>query len=557
MKNLLKIASIKLSPVFVVLITIAFAIFAFAMINLARLPTPEEKRQAFDRQMEDLMIAEEAQAMGGTVEEVKLRHQQAAKTNRLILELKKAMEQKDNTAVVKLIGELKDELPKRFPGMFRYAVNSNNEQAFHALLKAGLPCNRLSHVGGQAFKEAVLTDNPAFLQLLFENNCDYSARTQHDSLENSIVKSSHPERIFLLPKTTVNNKYYEQALLNAIQKKLPQSALTLLDFGINPNVIAKRRNKSALYLSLSVDRKKNTEMVGVAMRLIQKGANIGTYAVGGNALLLAIKNGHVDIIGEMLTRDPDYLQRENLGETAFSTAFLYIKVSELRRDVLSLLLKNGVDPSKFKNGGIDWLMKAVKFQDVKLVEQLLDAGINPNIINNMRLVLGVAKNINTAQREIVNQSFDTEFVKNPDKDKIKIVTLLEQRGATNDFLAIVRKEKGIGSDRDCQYGHRITLKPGSIAKQHTARKQQKLVTTPTKTERKRIDAFLCAVAIADCTNQGFGSDDCMRSIKTCDNTKAYQGSLCCTNEIQKHYFEARCSGFDVKESIHWSALAEQ
>jgi hypothetical protein len=553
MKNLLKIASIKLSPVFVVLITVAFAIFAFAMINLARLPTPEEKRQAFDQQMEDLMIAEEAQAMGGTVEEVKFRNQQVASTNRLIQELKNSIAQKDNAAVVKLISELKDDLPKRFPGMYRYAVNSNNEHAFRALLMAKLPCNRLSHVGGQAYKEAILADNPAFLQLLFEKNCDYSARTEHDNLENSIVKSSHPERIFLLPKTTVDNKYYEQALLKAINKKLSQSALTMLDLGVNPNTISKRRNKSALYLSLNVDRKKDTNMLDVAMRLVQKGAKIGTNANGGNALIVAVRKGHLGLIREMLAGDPDYLRRENLGETVFTSAFLYIKDVELRRGVISLFLENGVKPSKFKNGGIEWLMKAVRFQDAILVDQLLNAGIDPNIRSNMRLVLGVAKNIKIPQYEIMKNTVDADISSSPDKDKI--IAMLEQRGATDDLLAIVRKEKGIESSADCRLGQRIEYKPGSIAKQYTENKHKKLTANLAKHKSKRIDALLCTVVLADCTNQGFGSDDCMHSIQTCGDSETNQDSLCCTNEIQKRYFKARCSGFDVKEAIRWSVVS--
>ncbi len=555
MKNFFKTGSIKLSPVFVVLVLISFAIFAFVMINLVRLPTPEEKRQAFEQQMDAAMIAEEAQAMGGTVEEVKLRHQQAANTNKLIQELKKAIKQADNAVLEELISELKDDLPKRFPGMFFYAINSNNEYAFGVLLEAGLPCNRLSHVGGQAFKAAIVAETPAFLQLLFENSCDYSAHTEHDSLENSIVRSIHPERIVLIPKVPEDNSYQEQALLNAISKKLSQSALTMLDLGINPNAISKRRNKSALYLSLNADRKKNKDMLDVAMRLIQKGAKIGTKSIGGNALLLAVKKGHLEVIREMLTHDPDYLQREKFGETAFSSAFLYIKEVELRRNVLSLFLKKGVNPSKFKNGGIDWLIKAVLFQDPTLVKLLLDAGIDPNIPSNMRLVLNIAKNINKLQDQTLEKITAIEPVNSLEKDNI--ISILEQHGATDDLLAIIRKEKGIELSADCRFGQKIEFKPGSIAKEYTDSMQKKSAAQPTNSERKKIDAFLCAVAVDDCTNQGFGSDDCMQSVQACSTDETVQYFPCCTQRIQKRYYDARCSGFDVKESTRWSVVGEK
>lgn len=133
--------------------------------------------------------------------------------------------------------------------------------------------------------------------------------------------------------------------------------------------------------------------------------------------------------------------------------------------------------------------------------------------------------------------------------------MLEQRGATDDLLAIVRKEKGIEASADCQLGQRIEYKLGSIAKQYTENKHKKLAANLAKNERKKIDALLCAVVLTDCTNQGFGSDDGMRSIQTCGDSKMYQHSLCCTGEIQKRYFKARCSGFDVKEAIRWSVVS--
>jgi len=37
----------RLSPIFIILIVIVVGVFAYAMINLGQLPTPEEEREAF------------------------------------------------------------------------------------------------------------------------------------------------------------------------------------------------------------------------------------------------------------------------------------------------------------------------------------------------------------------------------------------------------------------------------------------------------------------------------------------------------------------------------
>jgi hypothetical protein len=133
-----------------------------------------------------------------------------------------------------------------------------------------------------------------------------------------------------------------------------------------------------------------------------------------------------------------------------------------------------------------------------------------------------------------------------------IISLLEQSGATDDLLAIVRADNGIESIAACKLGHEITLNSGDIAEKYRLRQNKQSEQQSTRKNKKNIQKR-CSIALFDCTNQGFGADDCMRSIQTCNTSGTGLTNLCCTNEHQKQYFDARCSGLDVLESVKWSA----
>jgi ankyrin repeat protein len=647
------------------------------MINLVRLPTPEEKRLESIRQMEEVMIAEEAQAMGGTVEEVKRRHEDNYKKNELTQSLVKAIKQKDDVAVAKLIHELKDD-PKRLSNIFVNAANANNEYAFRTLLETGIPCDYSSHPGAQAFMAAISSETPIFLSLLLEKQCNYIPHSESDSLGKRIVQSRYPEKIFQISENLIDSKYRDEALLKAINKKMSQQVLTMLDLDANPNAVSKRRNMGALSLSLRnnmpkvamhliqkgamietehlvgrfevlswaimhgyldiaqevvkrypdyirrkslgqsalkaafflKDTKQQTKalkflhssieqsefdevflndiiryrkskialamldlgvnpnafsksanasalflslqksMPDVAMHLIQQGAGIGVEDLSNgqyDVLSTAIKKGYLDVAREMLRRNPNYIQREGLSQTVLTAALYALKDMELRREAVTLLLKHGVEPSKTKNGGIRWLIQTVELQDPILVRQLLNSGIDPNIRSKMRLALGVAKAINNRKAFGVAKP-ETSANKN------EIIAILKQNGATDDLLAIVRKEKGIDLDVNCRVGRLVSIDTKAIVEKYAQHIQNNSATN----SMGKNDLISCVVATANCANQGYGADDCMRSVQTCDATEAEQ-SLCCTNKLKQRYFEARCSQLDVSESKRWmmGAVSEQ
>ena len=540
MKSLFQTVSIKLSPIFIVLIIVTFSIFAFAMINLIRLPTPEEKRLESTRQMEAIIIAEQAQAMGGTVEEVKFRNQENNRKNKLLQNLIKAINQQDDIAVSSLIHQLKND-NKILSNVFTYAVNSNNEHAFRTLLETGVSCDYPSLIGTQAFMVAISSETPAYLNMLLEKKCSYSAHSDSDSLGKRIVQSRYPEKIFQLPENLVENKYRDEGFLKAINKKRSQQVMAMLDLSANPNA-TNHRHMSALYLSLL------NNMPKVALRLVQKGAKIEAKHLVGRYEVLswAIMKGYLDIADEIINRNPEYIRRNDLDRAVLSAAFYALKDKKLRQEALTLLLQNGVEPQKMQNGGIRWLIKAVELQDPILVKQLLDTGIDPNIRSKMRIVLGVAESIDNSKSFGVDKP-------DVDIDKNKIIAVLKQYGATNNFLAIVRDEKGVDLNLNCSLGREVKIETKTVAEKYLQRTQN----NPETKLMNNNELVMCRIATANCTNQGFGMDSCMRSIQVCGISDTNQAPICCPSSLKKRYFEARCSGLDVSESTHWMALGNQ
>jgi len=301
----------KISPIFVILITIAVAAFVYAMINIGRLPTPEEKREAFDQQIKNAMIAEEVQATGLSPEEVKRRWQKRDEKQRLMVELNNGINQKDNKLVSESLRKLtKMDFYETGGFVFRNAIVVDNEKAFRILLKKGIPCNNQSATGKSAFQAAISTANPSYIKMLLDNNCGYEKNSKQPSLEDRIINSAHPDKLFLLSEKYINPDYKNRAFLNALKRGMYEQVQTMLNLGANPNI------PNSLTASLFASDSK------ISFLLINNGADITAKSTKGvHVLTTALMKGKVDVAREILRRDPDYIQREKIEHRILSYIF--------------------------------------------------------------------------------------------------------------------------------------------------------------------------------------------------------------------------------------------
>ena len=516
----------NISPLFITFIIITFSIFAFAMINLSLLPTPEEKRKEIEQQMNNIILAEEAQATGKTIEELKGQKKRALNQQEIVHNINQAVLRSDIAQLKELLSGLNTP-PKNSTALVS-AVYAKNTDAFSLLLAANFPCSNDTDAGSRAFSASISSETPDFLKLLIENNCRYIELNNQKNLGERIAKSSSPAKIFLLPHLNLVEKFGDKALQHAIRKRREKQALTMIELGANTNT------ENTLELSI----KSNTP--AVALALIKKGAVIKDEKRKGHRfsiLIEAIKRGFINVSKEILVRDPNYITRNELEESVY-IASLSIRNQEIRRKSISLALKYGVQLEKLRDKGSHGLIKAIFYQDELIVEQLLEAGVNPNYPDGLNLALIVAKNIHSSRykqsRKIYGMTQGTSLEKEQ-----RIISLLEKYGAIDNFLKAVMKIKGVKTIATC----RLDKKPKIAFDQVKNNKSQ---TAPLNSY------WQCVNAATTCNNQGFGADECLRSIPSCDTDD--KTAICCESKIKKQYFIGRCSGLLVQETMGWLKL---
>jgi len=333
----------------------------------------------------------------------------------------------------------------------------------------------------------------------------------------------------LFPLTEINKDQYEFAFFNAIEKHKTDTALEFIDRGVNPDMVKKSKYGllSALALSIKLNEPK------IAVRLIEKGANFINKKGSMNQrypLLEALRMKQVSVVKAILERDPKIIRREKLTDDFFMLSRSLYK-ADPDFNVIKMAFQNGLYPSDFKSNGIEILLKAIRTGNLILVEQLLKIGVDPNQPYKMKMALTEAKRY-----------------QNPNTNKITDLLILND--ATDDYLAVVRKQRSIKNEPNCTIGEKVNL---------TDLKSQIMNFSKRKLDRmiKQKDG-ICLSAIALCANDGNGSDDCVKTIKTCKKPDIYMSSevstkvnICCSAEFKKGYEKARCSGLNVMETYKW------
>ncbi len=388
----MKKSSAQLSPVFIILSVIAVSFFSYAMYNLSQLPTPEEKRKEFDAYNNELMIAEEAQVTGKTIEEIKNKRNADARKQQLKRDLQKGVESKNDELIIQSLKKLgTKELGSSY--FLHNAMQLNNESALHLLLKNGVPCNYSSYTGGQAFAEATRSSNPKYIEILLDYNCSYDVDTKNlrpeesPSLEESIIKSPYPLKIYQLSEKHIQSGYKNKAFSSAICRGYYEQVASMLKLGANPNTYF--NGKSPLHHSLICNKPK------ISFLLIEKGADILSKSEGRHVLTMAFAKGEIGVVKELLSRDPNYINRENIEHSIISSIFHLNKNKDSIRASISLLTEKGVSPSSILNK-YPWLRKAINLQDSLLAEQLLELG------NGLYDVKTIQKSIKYIEKRDIN-----------------------------------------------------------------------------------------------------------------------------------------------------------
>jgi ankyrin repeat protein len=379
-----------LSPTFIVLTVIAVSFFSYAMFNLGRLPTPEEKRKEFETYAEELQIAEEAQSTGVTIDAIKRKRKEDDRKFKLKSDLQKGIASNNESIVITSLEQINtDDLSATF--ILGDAIQNNNLKILQIMLNKGMNCNSSSVSGRNAFHKAIISNKSDYLKMLIDHGCSYNINdevgTNKKTLGERIVRSPLPIKIFNLSEKYVDPKYREKAFSYAISKGYYEQVATMLTLGMTPET----RIDGYTPLHLSLLSKKSD----ISFLLIRNGASILTKSKGIHVLTTAFMKGEVDVAKEILTQDPNYIHREQIEHTIISKIFHLDKNPKTVRASLKLLVENSVPASSIVKS-YPWLRKAINLQDSILAEQLLTlgSGIYDQTTINKALKYVESRNIN-------------------------------------------------------------------------------------------------------------------------------------------------------------------
>jgi len=512
----------KPSLLFAILAGIALVIFGAAMINLMSMPSFEEKREIQSQKNLEQSLRQAANKAGVSYEEYKRDYDERLRENKKIAqrqstlrnlrsELIAIFQNKDDLAFDEAIAKIKkDEFELSFSDIYSQIIKNDHHYAFNHVLKAGISCHYNSNTGVGAYTAATNSNHEKYLEQLLEHGCDTSEKENSISLSDLILKSKYRHRVLLLPNIKLKDSVLNVLLLDAIKDGSLELVTSLIERGASPNLHQDYRSP----LSASLLNKQPE----ITILLIENGATVKQ-----STFVSAVGDGYYKLASEILKREPKYLNSEMVLRRLFAS-----ENSKLRNDGIKYLIAQGFKFNKLDNTGIQWLINAIELKDLPLVTILLGQGVDPRKRYKFKTALGAAKSIES-------------------ENMPEIIKLLDQYNATDDILAMVREEKGIESNENCDLGSKVNYKQGEIANNVLREAEEDTI----KANELIKPEIGCSAVSADCINQGFGSDDCIYSVPVCKNNKTLIDSLCCPNEFKEEYFIARCSGLSVRETLNW------
>ena len=372
-------------------------------------------------------------------------------------------------------------------------------------------------VNSEFLEASINSHNAAPFEVLVAANCV--------NIQSSQARNKLSDQILLLPEPQraafFNALSSSSAMQKSILKKMFEAdeQQVVVDY-LSQSMINKDttlNGKSLLVTSILEDKALVTTTL-LEMSAERKGE--APY-YKNNALLAAVKQKNLEIFKRLTSAYPQDLDDFDMIEKLFNAM-----ADDSLNDFTQVLIKHNPRILEMSHVKIRMLPKAVVNGDVALVTYLLEQGVSPNQISIRKTILALA-------------------LEQEKESSAEVVQVLRKHGALESVLDIARKKRGISADDVCKHAEQ------KVADKEIFITALKLLKENLKGEEvsEWSEAQLCETGIVYCRDQGAGVDACMASISSCPSDGG--NAVCCPSEIKEQYFEGRCAGLGVIETVTW------
>ena len=187
-----------------------------------------------------------------------------------------------------------------------------------------------------------------------------------------------------LPLSSSNDDTYPAAVYHSVKYRRHDFLSELLEEDIDAN--ATTESCSPLFAACE-----QVDVISARM-LLKHGADpnlpcptvTDRTSISKTPLVVAVENGHVELVEELLRNKADVNMTDNVGNCALHVAVnLYLEVNlKANREVVRLLLESGADPNLIPVGCKSPLSTAVVSNDTELAKLLIEKGAQLNLTDS-------------------------------------------------------------------------------------------------------------------------------------------------------------------------------
>ena len=479
-----------------------------------------------------VLLALGSQETGLTVDEYRQSVKDGARSQRLadtaIPKFKEAIKNNNPALLADALDDMQGvDIGKHFPSIYTELIASSNIALFDKTLEARLPCSIDSTAGSNALEAAANNSDGLFLQSLINAGCDMPAKASHYNRTPLVIAlSKHPERLLQYPSAKRTMDSIHRAFPSVLQTGSEEQIREFIKIGASININQPSYKESPLYTVLS--RGFDT----LAVWMINSGAEVNLRKPHSKkTLLLAFEKGYSSVYEAILTRNRTIAKQAYVGNSLLSQV-MQIENSATRFKAIKYLQQQGIPLANDYTSHVLRLHKAIQDQDVELASLILAEGTRVGIVSRHR-----------GREDVLHHA--TDALEEPNKSIFQ--NLLQSHGWTT---RLARQKSLSEAMANCSIGKKIPDADEAIFSSKRDSDSQRKINQ----QDSKLSVHRCIASLNSCMENGYGADDCVKTVTTCStSSQAGENNSCCTEAVKKDYELSRCAGRGAIDTLQYFA----